>query len=183
MEGSLWKKNTRGIKFLKNSTMSGKTLDLSIVILNFNTEALTRVCLQTVFASRLGPYTMEVIVCDNGSTDGSIAMVKNEFPEVILIENKKNAGFAAGNNPGMKRAKGRYILLLNSDTEMPKGTLLAMISFMDENPQAGAATCKVLLPDGNLDPACHRGVPTRWGAFTYVSKLEKVFPKSKMFGE
>ncbi|HLD24623.1 MAG TPA: glycosyltransferase family 2 protein [Patescibacteria group bacterium] len=163
--------------------MSGKTLDLSIVILNFNTEALTRVCLQTVFASRLGPYTMEVIVCDNGSTDGSIAMVKNEFPEVILIENKKNAGFAAGNNPGMKRAKGRYILLLNSDTEMPKGTLLAMISFMDENPQAGAATCKVLLPDGNLDPACHRGFPTPWVAFTYVSKLEKLFPKSKIFGE
>lgn len=167
----------------KHSTMSGKIPDLSIVILNFNTVALTRTCLETVFASDLGSFRMEVIVCDNGSTDGSVEMIQHEFPQALLIENKHNLGFAAGNNPGLKRAKGRYVLLLNSDTEVPKDTLRVMIRFMDENSECGAATCKVVLADGNLDWACHRGFPTPWAAFTYVSKLEKLFPKTRLFGE
>ncbi len=158
-------------------------IDLSVVILNYNTVELTRQCLKTVFASRLGAYSMEVIVCDNGSTDASIAMVKKEFPQVILIDNKKNVGFAAGNNPGIKRASGRYVLLLNTDTEVPKNTLATMIRFMDENTQVGASTCKLLLPDGTMDPACHRGFPTPWVAFTYMSGLERLFPKTRVFGE
>ena len=164
-------------------TKDKKVIDLSVVIVNFNTEKLTRTALQTVFASQLGRYTLEVIVCDNGSTDGSVAMVKKEFPQVILIQNKKNLGFAAGNNPGIKRARGRYVLLLNTDTEVPSETLRTMIRFMDENPEAGAATCKVVLPNGDLDWACHRGFPTPWVAFTYISKLEKLFPKTRLFGE
>jgi hypothetical protein len=160
-----------------------KTIDLSVVILNYNTVELTRKCLQTVFASNLGKYTMEVIVCDNGSTDGSVEMITKEFPQVVFIDNKKNLGFAAGNNPGIKRAGGRYILLLNTDTEVPKKTLATMIGFMDGHPEAGAATCKLLLPDGTMDPACHRGFPTPWVAFTYLTKLEKLFPKTKLFGE
>ncbi len=158
-------------------------MDISVIILNYNTLDLTRKCIQTVFASRLGRYTMEVIVCDNGSTDGSPAMVKKEFPQALFIDNKKNVGFAAGNNPGIRRAKGRYVLLLNSDTEVPASTLAAMIAFMDARPQAGAATCKLLLPDGSIDPACHRGFPTPWVAFTYIAKLEKLFPKTRLFGE
>lgn len=163
--------------------MSGKTPDLSVVILNFNTVSLTRRCLETVFASNLGSFRMEVIVCDNGSNDGSAAVIAHEFPNVIVIENRKNLGFAAGNNPGIKRAGGRYVLLLNSDTEVPNLTLRTMIQFMDENPNIGASTCKVVLPDGSLDWACHRGFPTPWVAFTYISKLEKLFPKTKVFGE
>lgn len=158
-------------------------VDLSVVILNFNTVELTRTCLTTLLASELAPYTMEVIVCDNGSTDGSVSMINKEFPEVTLIENKKNLGFAAGNNPGLRRAKGRYVLLLNTDTEMPPKTLATMIRFMDDHPDVGASTCKVLLPDGSMDPACHRGFPTPWVAFTYLTKLEKLFPKTKLFGE
>lgn len=158
-------------------------IDLSVVILNFNTRELTRTCLQTVLASLLGPYTMEVIVCDNGSTDGSREMIRNEFSRVTFIQNHKNLGFAAGNNPGIKRARGRYILLLNTDTEVPPETFRTMIAFMDETPDAGAATCKLILPDGSMDPACHRGFPTPWVAFTYVAKLEKLFPKTRLFGE
>ncbi len=157
--------------------------DLSVVILNYNTKDLTRVCLETVLHSTLVSYTMEVIVADNGSTDGSVGMVKKEFPGVILIQNRKNLGFAAGNNPGIKRAKGRYVLLLNTDTETPPDTIRTMIAFMDDHPQVGASTCKVLLPDGSMDPACHRGFPTPWVAFTYISKLEKLFPKTRLFGE
>lgn len=158
-------------------------IDLSVVILNYNTKDLTRTCLATVFASRLGAHSMEVILCDNGSTDGSAEMVKSEFPQVIIIENNKNLGFAAGNNPGIKKARGRYILLLNTDTEVPPDTFAAMISFMDNHDDAGAATCKLLLPDGSIDPACHRGFPTPWVAFTYLTKLEKLFPHTKLFGE
>jgi len=126
---------------------------------------------------------MEIIVCDNGSTDGSLSMIRKEFPEVILIDNKKNLGFAAGNNPGIRATKGRYVLLLNTDTEVPPATLAAMIRFMDEHPDAGASTCKLLLPDGSMDPACHRGFPTPWVSFTYLMKLEKLFPRTRLFGE
>lgn len=160
-----------------------KKIDLSVVILNFNTADLTRTCLNTLFASDLGGYFMEVIVCDNGSTDESVSMIRKEFSGVLLIQNKKNLGFAAGNNPGIRRAKGRYILLLNTDTEMPPNTLRTMIDFMDEHTGAGAATCKLLLPDGSMDPACHRGFPTPWVAFTYLTKLEQLFPRTRLFGE
>jgi GT2 family glycosyltransferase len=160
-----------------------KIIDLSVIILNYNTVELTRVCLKTLLASKLGSYSMEVIACDNGSTDGSVDMIQKEFPQVIFIDNKKNLGFAAGNNPGIKRAKGRYVLLLNTDTEVPTDTLSTMIAYMDQHPHMGAATCKLLLPDGSMDPACHRGFPTPWVAFTYLSKLEALFPRTTLFGE
>ena len=160
-----------------------RRIDLSIVILNYNTRDLTRICVKTVLASRLGTYSMEVIVCDNGSTDGTLEMIAKEFPGIVRIDNRKNLGFAAGNNPGIQRAKGRYILLLNTDTEVPVQTLATMIRFMDQTPDAGAATCKLLLPDGSMDSACHRGFPAPWVAFTYLSKLETVFPKTRLFGE
>ena len=160
-----------------------KRVDLSIVILNFNTVDLTRTCLKTLFESNLEKYTMEVIVCDNGSTDASVAMIRKEFPKVLLIDNKINLGFAAGNNPGMRKAMGRYVLLLNTDTEVPRNTLRTMLEFMDDNPRVGAVTCKLVLPDGSMDPACHRGFPTPWVAFTYMVKLEKMFPRTHLFGE
>ncbi|HUD20132.1 MAG TPA: glycosyltransferase family 2 protein [Patescibacteria group bacterium] len=160
-----------------------KRVDLSIIILNFNTVDVTRACLSSIRNTKLGGYTIEVIVCDNASSDGSQTMVKKEFPEVTFIENGKNIGFAAGNNPGIKGSKGRYILLLNSDTEVAVNTFTSMITFMDGHPKAGAATCKLVLPDGSMDPACHRGFPTPWVAFSYIAKLEKLFPRTQWFGE
>jgi len=159
------------------------TIDLSVVILNFNTKDLTRQCLLSIGKSRLGRYRTEIIVCDNASSDGSETMVKKEFPHVTYIQNNGNLGFAAGNNPGIRASRGRYVLLLNSDTEVEEKTFAAMISFMDKHPKAGSATCRLMLPDGNMDPACHRGIPTPWAAFTYLSKLEKIFPKTRVFGE
>ncbi len=159
------------------------TIDLSVVILSYNTVDLTRACLRSVFSSRFGKYAMEVIVCDNASTDGSLPVLKKEFPKAIFIDNKKNLGFAAGNNTGIRRAKGRYVLLLNSDTEVSSLALSSMVAFMDSHPEAGAATCKLLLTDGSMDPACHRGFPTPWVAFTYMTKLEWLFPRTRLFGE
>lgn len=156
--------------------------DLSIVILSFNTKDLTKKCLESVFSSELEEFHIETIVSDNASSDGTVEMIEEEFPEVILIKNKKNLGFAAGNNPGIRISRGRYILLLNSDTELYRKSLTSMIRFMDKNPLAGAATCKLVLSDGSIDPACHRGFPTPWVAFSYISGLEKLFPKTKFFG-
>lgn len=163
--------------------MKKPKVDLSIVILSFNTRDLLRTCLSTVFACRLDNYTIEVIACDNGSQDGSLAMIKKEFPQVILIDNKTNLGFAAGNNLGIKKAKGRYILLLNSDTEVSSSALAQMLAFMDKNPRVGVATGKLVLGNGFLDPSCHRGFPTPWAALTYFLGLERLFPRSRLFGE
>jgi hypothetical protein len=165
---------------VEKNAMSTKQqpVDLSVVILNYNTRELTRV----LDSSSMGPYRMEVIVCDNGSTDGSVAMLRKEFPGVIRIENNKNVGFAAGNNPGIRRAKGRFVLLLNTDTETPPDTIRTMIAFMDDHPRQGLQL-QVLLSDGSMDPACHRGFPTPWVAFTYIFKLEKLFPKTRLFGQ
>lgn len=157
------------------------TIDISVIILNYNTLDLTKLCLQSLRKSKLGLCTMEIIVCDNASTDGTLEMVKKEFPDVIRIQNGRNVGFAAGNNPGIKKAKGRYIVLLNSDTEVEPNTMRSMIMFMDAHPKAGAATCKLLLMDQTMDPACHRGFPTPWNACAYYAKLEKLFPKVKLF--
>jgi len=160
-----------------------KAPDVSVIILNFNTLNLTRMCLESLEKSLLGHYTMEVIVCDNASTDGTETMVKKEFPKVLMIQNGKNVGFAAGNNTGIRKSKGRYILLLNSDTEVTPTAIATMIEFMDTHPKAGAATCTLVLPNGSIDPACHRGFPTPWASVTYLTKLEKLFPKTKFFGE
>jgi GT2 family glycosyltransferase len=160
-----------------------KPIDISVIILNFNTRDLTSVCIERLQKSALGTYSMEIILCDNASSDGTVETVNKRFPDVISIENGKNLGFAAGNNPGIKRAKGRYILLLNSDTEVEPNAIAGMIAFMDSHAQAGAATCKLVLPNGAMDPACHRGFPTPWTSFTYLIKLEKLFPASTLFGE
>jgi hypothetical protein len=129
----------------------------------------------------MGEYSCEVIVVDNASSDGSIEMLKKEFPKAKLVENKENFGFAKGNNTGLTKAKGRYILFLNSDTKVFPETLRIMLDYMEGHLKVGLATCRVEFVDGSLDPASHRGFPTPWNAFTYFSGLEKLFPRSKAF--
>lgn len=158
-------------------------VDLSIIVLNYNTSLLLERCLSSIEKSEKNSFTYETIVVDNASKDGSPEMVKKKFPWVKLIENPGNYGFTKGNNVGLKEAKGRYFLLLNSDTEVLPETFLKMIKFMDENKDVGLSTCRVELADGRLDPACHRGFPTPWASLTYMAGLEKLFPKSKIFGQ
>lgn len=157
--------------------------DLSIIILSYNTKDLLKRLLLSILNSKKDGFKIETIIVDNASKDGSVPMVKNNFPDFKLIINKRNLGFSKGNNKGIKIAKGKYLLFLNSDTLLSKDTLVKMIKFMDENEQYAAATCRIELSDGNLDPACHRGFPTPWAAFTYFSGLEKLFPKSKIFSQ
>jgi GT2 family glycosyltransferase len=165
-----------------------KDPDLSIIILSYNTRELLINCLASIKNSLLRNWYLEVVVVDNGSTDKTLEMLQKEKfnwqkenLSLEIIANRKNLGFSAGNNLGVKRAKGRYILLLNSDTLVEEETISKMLAFIEENPQFGVATCRVELPDGTLDPACHRGFPTPWAALTYFLGLERLFPRSRIF--
>lgn len=159
-----------------------KQPDVSIIILSYNTKDLTLQCLLSLEQIVWGTVTREIIVVDNASSDETLASVKKQFPSVTVLASPTNIGFAAGNNVGIKRAKGRYILLLNSDTRCEKDSIPSMVGFMDSHPSAGAATCKLVLSDGSIDPACHRGFPTPWNAFAYYAKFERLFPRTKLFG-
>lgn len=158
-----------------------KKVDLSVIILNYNTKELLKNCLDSVEKAKKDDYSYQIIVVDNASTDGSPEIVKKEFKWAKLIVNKRNLGFAAGNNKGIKGALGRYILLLNPDTLIQANTLKIMVDFMEKHLKTGAATCRIELPDGRLDYSCHRGFPTPWNAFAYFSGLANIFPKIKIF--
>jgi N-acetylglucosaminyl-diphospho-decaprenol L-rhamnosyltransferase len=165
------------------------TLDLGVIILNWNTRELLRDCLQSVFAAS-GPLTFEVCVVDNASRDGSVAMVRAEFPQVRLVESRENGGYAAGNNLGLQafsfgpgRSDGpRYALLLNPDTVVPETALAGLAAYMDAHPRAGAAGPRLLLPSGELDLACRRSLA--FDAFVYrMLGLSQLFPRSRRFGQ
>jgi GT2 family glycosyltransferase len=126
---------------------------LSIIIVNWNTEELLRACLSSIRA-RGDRLSIEVIVVDNGSADGSCAMVQRDFPDVVLIANAQNRGFAAANNQAMAIAKGRYLLLLNSDTVVHDAVLERSVAYMDEHAEVGVMGCRVLNSDGTLQPTC-----------------------------
>ncbi|OMF88078.1 glycosyltransferase family 2 protein [Paenibacillus sp. FSL R7-0337] len=155
-------------------------VDVSILILNYNTCRLTMDCLRSVYDSETS-YSYEIILVDNNSEDDSVETISKEFPEVLLIANSENVGFAKGNNQGMEVASGRYVLLLNSDTVIRKDTLETMLAFMDSRPDLGASGCKVILPDGSLDKACRRGFPTPSASFYYAFGFSKLFPDRPKF--
>ncbi len=156
-------------------------IDLSIIIVSYNTKDFLEKCLRSIKENPPKQFSFEIIVVDNDSKDGSTETVEEKFPEIMLIKNKENLGFSKANNIGVKKAKGRYILFLNSDTEVSQKTFDTMISFMDEHKDAGAATCKVVMPNGQLDDGSHRGFPTPWNAFCYFSGISKLFPNSMLF--
>ncbi len=156
-------------------------IDLSIIIVSYNTKDFIRECLKSIKVTSKG-FDYEIIVVDNVSSDGTSQMVKEEFPDVITIKSRENLGFSKANNLGVKKSKGRYVLFLNPDTVVYKNALFNMVKFMDEHKEAGAATCKLVMPGGRLDDAAHRGFPNPWNSFSYFSGLSKVFPKSKLFG-
>lgn len=157
-------------------------MDLSIIILNYNTRQLTLDCLQSVYASTTS-FSYEVIVIDNNSKDDSVQHIQQQYPMVTLIANDDNVGFSRANNQGIRIAQGRYILLLNSDTIVEPDTLDIMIRFMDEQPKVGASGCKVVLPDGSLDKACRRGFPTPSASFYYAFGFSKLFPNNPRFNQ
>ncbi|OQY45655.1 MAG: hypothetical protein B6242_09730 [Anaerolineaceae bacterium 4572_78] len=165
--------------------------DLAIIIVNYNTCDLLRDCLQSIRDSQYHPYTIETCVVDNNSTDDSVKIVRQEFPEVHVIINQENYGFAQANNQGLRHFGFEYggkdlpcyAMLLNPDTKLMQHSLATMLNFMDTTPQAGVTGPKLILPDGSLDLACRRSFPTPTVSFYRLMGLAKLFPKHPTFAQ
>jgi GT2 family glycosyltransferase len=127
-------------------------MDVSLVIVSYNNGALLRTCLRSVAGASSGAQ-IETIVVDNGSTDDSVGMVRNEFPEVRIVANAENRGFAAANNQGILLSRGRYVLLLNPDTEVHEGAVTGVMDFLDARPTVWVAGCRLLNADGSVQPS------------------------------
>ena len=147
-------------------------VDLSIIIVNWNTKDLLFQCLESVYESA-GSLTLEVIVVDNASTDGSVEMVRREFPQAHVIANSTNVGFVRANNQAMADCQGRYVLLLNSDTRVLQGALDKVVQFMDVHPRAGIAGVRLLNPDGSFQ-ASFTPFPTLWREFLILTGLGRL---------
>ena len=153
--------------------------DLSVVIVNWNTIDMLRAVLASAF-NTCGAITLQMIVIDNASDDGSVDMVAAEFPDAELIRNSDNRGFAAANNQGFELARGRYILLLNSDTIVLGDVLAASVRYLDTHKDVGAMGCRVLNTDGSMQRTC-----AMWPSLTNLalqtSGLWRLPPR-KVFG-
>ncbi|NNM94820.1 MAG: glycosyltransferase [Bacteroidia bacterium] len=156
-------------------------LKLSVIIVNYNVQHFLEQALHSVTKALKG-ITGEIWVVDNNSVDGSVDMVKEKFPDVKLIENKRNSGFSAANNQAIKKAAGEYVLLLNPDTVVEEESFAKMIAFMDNHPDAGALGVKMMNGKGEFLPESKRALPTPSVAFYKIFGLSALFPRSRRFG-
>ncbi len=124
-------------------------MDISIIIVSWNVKDKLRENIKSIYQS-IGDFSFEIIVADNNSSDDSANMVKHTFPDVSLIRNKENLGFAKACNQGMKRSQGKYILLLNPDMKLERDTLNNFIIWLKDNPQADIASCKLVDEKGSI---------------------------------
>lgn len=155
-------------------------MQLSVIIVNYNVQYFLEQALYAVRRASEG-VLLEVFVVDNNSKDGSCAMVREKFPEVILIENKVNTGFSKANNQAIEISKGKYVLLLNPDTVVAEDTFIKCIAFMDAHPEAGGLGVKMIDGKGDFLPESKRGFPSPDVAFYKTFGLSKFFPKSPTF--
>jgi GT2 family glycosyltransferase len=149
-------------------------MKVSIIIVNYNTRALVLKCLESIYRTT---YQMdfEVIMVDNASADGSADAVRKKYPSVMVIAEEKNFGFARANNLAIRRCEGKYILLLNPDTEVRNSAVPSMARFLDGHPKAGAVGCRLYNSDGSLQVSSF-DFPTVPGVFATVFQLKKIIP-------
>ncbi|MBF8247534.1 MAG: glycosyl transferase family 2 [Bacteroidetes bacterium] len=164
----------------RGRTLNVSDVTLSIVIPNWNGQKLIRDLLSSIQAHP-PPSPYEVIVVDNGSTDGSIALIEREFPEVHLIMNSSNLGYARANNQGYAASAGRFVLLLGNDTVMLDRSVERMVEYLDKHTDVGAVACRLLNPDGTLQGSCKRFPRLRDAALTYLS-LHRMATRYNMRG-
>ncbi len=173
----------------RGSPLPPATLDLSVVVLNYNTREPLARCLHalrgegsTTLSRGNAALSAELLVVDNASTDGSAAMVEADFPWATLIRSPRNGGFAFGNNLALVRSRGRAVLLLNPDTQIPPGGLADLVATLAEHPEAGVVGPKLVRDDGSMHLACRRSFPSPSVAFYRLSGLSRRFPASPRFG-
>ncbi len=169
--------------------------DISIIILSYNTQSITKRCLTTVIKSVASQKDLEaeIIVVDNGSQDGSVEMIKkiqnskfktqNDNLKLKTIFNTKNVGYPKGNNQGLEVAEGKYVLFLNSDVIIAELNFKDILNYLDKHQEVGVLTVKVNLPTGTIDPASHRGFPTPWNSICYFLRLEKLLGRVGSLGK
>jgi GT2 family glycosyltransferase len=158
-------------------------MQLSIVIVNYNSKKFVLNCINSIkenYSSQIKNKLYEIVVVDNASIDGSKEAL-SEVKDIIFIYNAENLGFSRANNVGIKKTNGDLILFLNPDTVVYKDTLTKMVDFMNNHQNAGAATCKVVMANNQIDDATHRGFPTPWNSLMYFTGFAKMFPKSRIF--
>jgi len=163
--------------------------ELSIIYVSFNLKDMTLESIASVekhCLDEVASGNYEIIVSDNGSSDGIEDAIKeykkqSKIKTLKFIQNNENLGFSRGNNAGIRVATGKYVLFLNTDTLVYENSIQTVLEFVKTHPKAGSATCKLMMPNGKMDDACHRGFPTPWNSFTHFSKLERIFPKSRLF--
>lgn len=154
---------------------------VSVIISNRNTGNLLQAGLRNLEEIRKHDYEdLEVIVVDRGSTDDSVAIIKSQYPDVILIESE-DRGLSVSSNTGAKKATGDYLLFLGPDAYPRNRTIGGMVGYMEQHPEIGLATPKLYLEKGALDPDAHRSFPTPWNSFTRLTGLYLLFPNSKAF--
>ena len=153
--------------------------DVSVIIVNWNTKDLVLKCINSAIETK-DAFSQEIIVVDNASSDGSAEAIERDYPDVKVIRNEKNYGFARANNIGIEKSKGRYVCLVNSDVQVMSRTIGYLIDYMDKNPHAGIAGPKILWPDLTLQDSC-RKYPTLWTKFCDTAALHRLFPNTAAF--
>ncbi|MES2265873.1 MAG: glycosyltransferase family 2 protein [Bacteroidota bacterium] len=155
-------------------------MKLSVIVVNHNLCPFLKQSLFTLIrACRVIDH--EILVIDDASTDNSVGMVQNEFPEVALIVNEQPLGMAKARNQGIAKANGEYVLMVNADTISGKKTVEHVLDFMEAHPNAGAVGVRMLSPRGNFLPESRTGFTRAWGALLKLTGLAKYFPKSRLY--
>ena len=155
-------------------------MDVSVIIVNWNTCAFLRNFINSVIANA-GSVAYEIIVIDNASTDRSVEMVRDIFPDVTLIGNSENRGFAAANNQGIAISRGRYVLLLNSDTLVTDAAIARTVGYADRHPDAAVVGCQVWVDSDTIQKTCFK-FQSPWNVFCVSTGIAGFFPGSKLFG-
>lgn len=158
------------------------SVDITLIIVNYNVKEYLANLLYSVDRAKHN-LSLQIIVVDNDSRDGSLSYLKPRFPGVEFIANAKNVGFGSANNQAIKIAKGKYTLLVNPDVLISENTLVTLYEHMENNPGTGACGCKILNPDGTFAPESRRSVPTPANALWKVLGLTNLFPENRRFSE
>ena len=155
-------------------------MDLSIVIVNYNSKNYLDRCLSSIY-DKTKDLEFEIIVVDNASNDNSRQLLKEKYPQVKLITNSKNLGFGKANNQGIDVVQGKYVLLLNNDTELINNALKIMFDFIEQHPEAGLVTCKLFEGNGQVQKNCRSFPLTPFDTmFSRASLMTKLFPNNSI---
>lgn len=160
--------------------MTGEAVEVSVVVVSYNTRRLIGPCLDSVAAAAAG-LRHEVVVVDNASSDGSAEFVAEAYPDANLLVNEANLGFGAAVNRAVDEARGRFVLLVNSDAELHPGSIRAVVEHAEAHPEHGLYGGRVYDADGRVDPRSCWGLPTSWSVFCFGTGLSTLFRGSRVF--